>query len=117
MTSAGDLLHRLRLEQRDPTQNSLREQSKSWVEVVTLWGRAYPLRGREFFDAAQQQSEITMRFRLRHRGGITTKMRVVWLLEGGGAPYDIQSVLPVDGRREWLDLMCKNGIRDGRDPA
>lgn len=116
MTSAGDLIHRIRLEQRAPTQNELREQSKTWVPIVTLRARAYPLRGREFHEAAMQQSEITYRFRIRYRAGITSKMRIVWLDVGGDTPYDIAAEpMPVAGKKVWMDLMCKSGIRDGRD--
>ena len=117
MTSAGDLIHRMRLQQRDPTQNSLREQSKAWVDVVDLPCRFYPVRAREFDAAAMQQSEVKMRVRIRYRSGITDKMRVLWLGDGGDAPYDIQGVIPVRGQRIWIDLMCANGVRDGRNPA
>lgn len=115
MTSSGDLIHRIRIEQRDPTRNELREQSKAWIPVVTLRARAFPLRGREFHQAAMQQSEITVRFRIRYRAGITSKMRLVWLGEGNDAPFDIAAdPIMVDGKKVWMDLMCKNGTRDGR---
>lgn len=117
MSSAGDLIHRVRLEQRDPTLGNLREQSKTWIAVVDkLPARFYPLRGREFHEAAMQQSEITARVRIRWRPGITSKMRLIWLDVGNDAPYDIAAEpIMVGGKKVWLDLMCKNGIRDGRN--
>lgn len=115
MTTSGELIHRVRIEQRDPTLGALREQSKQWVPVVELRARCYPLRGREFFEASQQQSEITMRVRIRYRAGITDKMRLLWMGEGNNEPYDIAAPpIMLGGKKVWMDLMVKHGIRDGR---
>lgn len=112
MTVAGELTERIYLQQRDPALNSQREQSKTWLMHTPngIWAKVYTPRGREFFAAGQEQFESTIAFRIRHRTDVTTKMRLMW----GSQPYDIVAVNPVQGQREWVDLMCKAGVRDGR---
>jgi SPP1 family predicted phage head-tail adaptor len=76
-----------------------------------VWAQAMPLRGREFFQAAQVQGEITTRFRIRYRPGLDETMRVVW----NGGYYEIKAPpIDVDGGGEWIDLMTKAGPQDAR---
>ncbi len=111
MTTASDLNQRIRLDQRVKGVNSRGEVTYTWAPLITLWAQAIPLRGRDFFAAAQTQSEITTRFRIRYRTGIDETMRVVWK----GVLYDIKAPpMEVDGAREWIDLLCKAGVADGR---
>jgi SPP1 family predicted phage head-tail adaptor len=111
MTSASDLNQRVRIERRVKVDNTRGEVTYTWEPVGTFWAQANPLRGRDFFAAAQTQSEITTRFRIRYRTGLDETMRVVWK----GALYDIKGPpIEVDGAREWIDLMCKAGPQDGR---
>ena len=111
MTAIADLNHRVRIEQRVKSTNSRGEVTYVWALLITVWAQASPLRGRDFFAAAQVQSEITTRFRIRYRTGIDETMRVVWR----GALYDIKGPpIEVNGEREWIDLMCKAGPQDVR---
>lgn len=116
MTTAGELNQRITIEERVKTDNTRGEVAYIWtpwsgVPGGKLWAKVVPLRGREFFAAAQSQSEITTRFRIRYRTGILPSMRIVWK----GAYYEIKGLpIEVDGGREWLDLMCKAGPQDGR---
>lgn len=114
MTKAGNLIHRIRIERRVKGENSRGEVTHTWQTVVTLHAEKNPLRGREFFQAAQVQSEITTRWRIRWRRGIDETMRVVEL-SGQAMLYDIKAPpIEVGGQRDWLDLMCKAGVADGR---
>lgn len=111
MTSIGDLKHRVRIEQRVKSRNTLGEVTYVWSLLLTVWAQSSPLRGRDFFAAAQLQSEITTRFRIRYRTGIDETMRLVWR----GVNYDIKGPpIEVNGEREWIDLMCRAGVVDGR---
>ncbi len=112
MTASGELDQRVRLYSRATGTNAKGERLKEWVFVTEVWAKAVPLRGREFFDAGMQQSEITTRFRIRYRDSITEDMRLTWK----GEPFDIAAPpINVNGHGEWLDLMCKSGVRDGRN--
>lgn len=116
MTAGSDLNQRIRMDERVKGENTRGEVTYTWVPWSRvpggkLWAQVKPLRGREFFAAAQAQSEITTRFRLRYRDGIDESMRIYWK----GEFYEIKGKpIEVDGGREWIDLMCKAGPQDGR---
>jgi SPP1 family predicted phage head-tail adaptor len=108
---AGDLDQRIIVEQRAAaTQNGLGENTSPWTLLATLWAYAEPLRGREFFSAAQQQQVTDVRFVVRYRADISAAMRVLWR----GVYHDIQSAIHVDGAKTWLELMTVAGVRDGK---
>jgi SPP1 family predicted phage head-tail adaptor len=106
----GQLNQRLRFERRATGLDAFGQASTTWQHAFTVWGRAQPLRGREFFAAMQVQAETTVRFTVRHRADIDpTQMRVVWRDQ----PHDISAALPLDGGTEWLEIMAQAGVKDG----
>ena len=111
-TTSGDLNQLIQIQQRDPSINALREQSKGWIDYGNpIWARAMPLRVRDRFSANQINGEIDTVFRVRWRKDITNKMRIVW----NGVPYDIKGdPKNVGGKNKWLDIECTSGVRDGR---
>lgn len=112
MTTAGNLDRRVRIDRRVKGSNSRGEVTYSWTPVATVWAQKNPLRGREFFAAAQAQSEVTTRWRIRWRKGVDETMRVVEL-DGQKLTYDIKGI-PIEIGREWIDIMSKAGPTDGR---
>ena len=110
MPSAGDLDQRITLQQRSTALDALGQATESWVDVATVWASAQPLRGREFFAAGAMQSEASVRFRIRHRAGVTGAMRVLWR---GVAHALVAEPIDVDGGRHTLELMAAAGVRDG----
>lgn len=115
MTVAGDLTQRIYIQERDPALGALREQSKAWVMFTPagIWSTTpFQPRAREFNEGGQQQNEGAMVFRCRYRVDITDKMRLLWL----STPYDIVGINPVreGGGREWIDIVARTGVRDGR---
>ena len=77
---------------------------EDWQSFVSdAWAAIEPLRGREYFDAAANQTEVDHRIRMRYRKGVKPSMRVVHKKR----VFDIQSVIDIrtDGRE--LHLMCK----------
>ena len=111
MLAAGDLTERITLQQRGTlTQNSVGENTAAWVDVVTVYAKAEPIRGREYFAAAQMQATTDVRFTIRWRAGVLQTMRVLWR----GEPHDIVDVIVPVGKRESIELMTLKGTRDGR---
>lgn len=108
--SAGLLDQRVTLQRRQSGVDSLGQASESWQNVATVWGRVEPIRGREFFSAAQQQSETSVRVTIRYRTDIDTACRVMWRDQA----HDIMAVIDPLARKETLELMCAAGVRDGR---
>jgi SPP1 family predicted phage head-tail adaptor len=108
--AAGRLEQRVTLQQRVAGVNALGQASNSWASMLDVWAAVEPLRGREFFAAGQTQSEVTTRITIRWRQGVTSAMRVVWR----GQPFDIIAVVEPEGQRQTLELMCVQGVADGR---
>jgi len=99
---AGELRHRVTIQQKSVVRDSYGEEDVTWTNVATVWGSVEPLQGREFIEAKQTQAEITTRIRIRYRSSISPEMRVVW----DGHIYDIEAVIDVGGRKRELQLMC-----------
>lgn len=101
--SAGQLNQRVQFKRRQSGRNELDELVDAWSDVWTpLWAKVEPLTGREFLAAGAEQSTVDTRFIIRFREGVTEQMRVAWR----GAEYDIRSAQPVDGGREWIEVMA-----------
>lgn len=105
------LVERLRIERRTVTENELGEQVGGWQPVTTVFARAEPIRSRELVAAGQLQSAGDVRFIIRYRPDVTADMRAVWR----GKAYDIiGEPIDIEGRRQWLEMTCTTGLRDGR---
>lgn len=105
----GQLDQQVTLQTRSVVTDAVGQDTITWVDVATVWAQCQALRGREFFAAAQVQQEQTVKVRIRYRADITTLHRLVWQ----GRAHDITGVVPV-GRQEMLELMCLQGVKDGR---
>jgi SPP1 family predicted phage head-tail adaptor len=106
----GELDQMVQVQARLAGQDDLGQASGAWSTVATMWAKAEPLSGREYFAAGQMQSLVTVKFTVRYRNTITELHRVVWR----GEPYAIVSPpIDVDGQRLWLELMCTKGVNDG----
>ena len=111
MISAGNMRHRLTLQSKSATRNSIGEEVVTWADVASVWGEARPIRGKEFYEANQVQQTLDVRFIIRQRFGITTDMRLLWK----SVPYDITAVIEgTGGYLGTLELHGLNGARNGR---
>lgn len=124
---AGRLRHRVTIQRRVESRNSFGEQIATWEDVAyNVPASVEPLQGREYFAAAQVQSTVEVRIRLRYMPGIRTTMRVLHAVEVVGSPqavryYNIEAVLNIDERNRELNLMCSarddDGFRSEREPS
>jgi SPP1 family predicted phage head-tail adaptor len=106
---AGDLDQRVTLQVRSVATDAMGQDSITWLDVATVWAQCQAVRGREFFAAAQVQQEQTIKVRIRYRADVSTMHRILW----EGRAHDITGVVPV-GRKNMLELMCLQGVKDGR---
>ena len=100
---AGALRHRVELQTATEGRSSSGAVTRTWATTATVYAEIRDLAGREYFDAATVQSEVTTKIRIRYRSGLTPGMRVVW----GSHIYDIESVVDPEGRQRELLLMGK----------
>jgi len=99
----GRLNRRVTLQRQDTARDEVGQAKPVWTDVATVWAAVLPLRGREYFESAKVNSEITVRIIIRYRADVKASWRAV--SDGNG--YDIVEIInPAYGKRE-LQLMCK----------
>lgn len=114
---AGLLRERVTIEEPTESQSSTGASTVTWSAFASdLPAAVEPLSGREFFSAAQVQSAVTTRIRIRHLAGVSERMRAKHVDRDGATNYyDIQAVLRIGGRE--MHLMCvrrgAEGFRNG----
>lgn len=105
----GKLRHKMTLQEPVTTQDTTTgEMVTVWTDVAKVWASLEPLSANAFVAAGAEQSEVTARATIRYRGGVTSKMRLVYR----GMYYDIKGVLadPKSGL-EYLTLPVGEGVR------
>ncbi len=91
-----------------PNPDAHGQDSPLWTLFAETWATVTPLRGREFFAAAQVHQEDTVRFQLRFLAGLDSSMRIVH----AGLNYDITSIVAV-GRNDYIEVLALQGVKDG----
>jgi SPP1 family predicted phage head-tail adaptor len=82
----------------------------TWTDVATVWAEKVPMSAREIVAAQGTVAERTTKFRIRFRSDVTERWRLVWNALG----HDIIGVQPFGARKDRLELVCLEGIKDGR---
>ena len=102
---AGKLRHRLIVQQLQDTEtlDSVGQPGQTWRTFDHMWGSVEPLSGRELYNAAQVQPDVTHKVTMRYRDGIAAKMRI----QHKERTLDILSVTDDEEREIQLVLMCK----------
>lgn len=106
--SFGELRQRVSLQTKTITKAEGIPQ-ENWITVDTVWAAIADLTGKEYFQAASVQSEVTSRIRIRYRPGMNPGMRVLY----GSRVFAILSVIDKDERHREMELMCKEVIPGG----
>lgn len=101
---AGDLRHRITIQQRTDTQDAYGEPIPAWTTWATVWAAVEPQSGQEATIAMSQQSEarLRVRVRVRYRTGLSVLMRIVWQ----GKTYQIEAISEVKSNRREFHLIC-----------
>lgn len=103
---AGELRHRVRIQQLVTGRDDTGGFSETWADVATVWAAIEPIRGREYFEAQQVNAEVSHRIKCRYRSGILPVMRAVF----GVRIFRIEAVINVDERNRELQLMCIEAV-------
>lgn len=110
MIAAGKLRHLVTLQKKSVSgKDVMGGQLYTWADVATERASVRPASAREVQAADQRQGETLVEIELRYRADVVQEWRVLWQ----GRPYDIRSVLDVDGRGRHLKLLAAVGLRDG----
>lgn len=83
------------------------QPTEEFEPVATVWASVEPIRGREFFEAQQVNSEITTRIRIRYRREYAAPEVNEWRIEYDGRTYQIDGP-PIDTNmnHRQLEFMC-----------
>lgn len=100
---AGQLRHRLVIQQATETRDNFGQAQPSWTTFAERYAEVLPQSGREFLAARTLTPELTHLVRLRGVAGITPKMRVLL----GTRVLDILAAVPVEERPRELLLTCR----------
>jgi len=99
----GKLNRRVTLQRQAVSRDAVGQAKPVWADVATVWAAALPLSGREYFESARVNSEITVRVVIRYRADVKPS----WRIKYGADAYDIVEIInPAAGNRE-LQLLCK----------
>lgn len=102
MIAAGSLNHRITVWSASTSVNEVGEQIESWRSVASVWAARSSLKLVEVNRMAGLAQAAEIKFRIRHRPDLTTRMEV----EHGGKRYKIVSAEEV-GNREATDLFVR----------
>ena len=99
----GRLNRRIVIQEKTVTRDAYGGESISWTDVATVWAAVLPIRGREYVAIREAGAELTTRFVIRHRDGVTPAMRIAY----GGGYYNIESVIDSEDGHRFLELMAR----------
>lgn len=69
-----------------------------WDDCTTIWAKVEYLKGAEFFAAKAVNDETSIRFIVRYRTDINSKMAIRF----NNTVYNIISAIPLDNSKNWL---------------
>ena len=98
---AALLSERVTIEEKQTARDAYGAEMVAWVAVATVWAQVQPLSGREYVTMRAAQSDVSTRFRMRYRTGLTTAKRLVWR----GVPHNILEVIDTDADRAVLEVL------------
>ncbi len=100
---AARLRHRIALEAPVETADGGGGAALNWTNWAGLWGAIEPLSGKESLAAGQIEGNVTHRVTIRHRAGVSTRMRIAF----GARRFAIRAVIAPEEIRERLGLLCE----------
>ncbi len=100
----GKLNKRIKIKEPSPKKDSDGFKTKSEPKVIfTTWAAAYPLKGKEFWNAKTTHSKKVMKFICRYRKGVDEDM----IVEYKDVDYEIIDVINVDEANKYLQILAE----------
>lgn len=108
------LKHRLLIQQRATSQDSVGGQLETWTGVATVWAGIEPLNGRELLAAAAVQSELSHRITIRYRSDLSdpktvAKMRGMY----GTRIFNFSAAINTGENNVELVILASEGLNRG----
>ena len=103
----GKLRHRVTIQQLVNIDDGGGGSIETWQDIVPVWAAIEPLRGNERYTAQQVQSTLSHKVTIRYREGVKPQMRLTYK----GRVFEVESVIDVEERHQWLELLCSEVIQ------
>jgi len=104
---SGRLRHKIVIQQRVETKNSIGEDITAYTTYKEVWAQVAPLSSKEYVSNNELQSSITGRVSMRYLSGVTSDMRIKW----GSRIFDIVGPpINTDERNRELILMVEEQL-------
>lgn len=102
---AGELRHRIAFLGRTVTVKS-GVTTETFGELFQAWAKVETVSAREYFTAAADNREDTVRFTIRYRTDVTAEMTIRY----EGRTYNIESVTDPGGRHVKLEIAARSEV-------
>lgn len=106
---AGTLNRRVTIEKRSIVDDPLGGEIVTWALLATLWANFRNLSGTETIKSDAEVGTTKASVRIRYREDIDQTCRLLH----HGLIYQIESVLPDQQGREYVDLVVSTGASNG----
>ncbi len=106
MTSVGSMREKVTIQSEASTLNSDGETIPAWKDAFQVAAEVVELGGAETYRAGQVRTGRAYRVTIRYQDGVTEKSRFIW----GGKTLEIDSTHNPDGRRRFLECMCREVV-------
>jgi SPP1 family predicted phage head-tail adaptor len=100
---AGTLNARVTIKQLAAGQDALGQPVQTWSDVATVWANVRHTSGIEQIKADSERSTVKVSIQIRYKTGLNAGMVAVHNAD----TYNIISVLPDVGGREYTNLVCE----------
>ena len=107
MIDPGKMRHRITLQNYNDSVDDYGDvrydNDENWTDYSTVWAAIDPVSGREFYEAGQNDFEVSHKIRIRALAGVSPRMRIKF----GARLFKIVSVINWEERSESMLIMAK----------
>ena len=107
----GKLRHRIILKKPVAIKDPIGQDLEIWQDIASVWANIEPLSGKEYFNAQQVNSEITTKITIRYIKNLNSH----WVVHLGHRVFNILSVINLEERNRYLQLLCSEKVGDDID--
>lgn len=102
----GELRHKITIKIPSETVDAYGQIIDESVPLFSTFAAIEPLKGREFQEGKQTQSEVSHKISIRYRTGVKPNMQVVYL----GRVFSIQYIKDPGEQHKVLEMYCRELI-------
>lgn len=102
----GKLNKRVTILKLGDKEDEMGQITKGLVELKTVWGTLYPVRGSEFYEIQKIEGKVTHKCYIRFLAGVDNNC----FLRHRGKTFTVESVIDVDLEHKMLEIHCSERI-------